>query len=62
MARSLSLGARLLLLDDPLARLAGGERGEARAVIGDLLRRSGATALFATHDEAEAAAWARGSR
>ncbi len=60
VARSLSLGARLLLLDDPLARLAGGERGEARAAIGDLLRRSGATALFATHDEAEAAALGEG--
>jgi ABC-type sugar transport system ATPase subunit len=60
VARSLSLGARLLLLDDPLARLAAGERGEARAAIGDLLRRSGATALFATHDEAEAAALGEG--
>ena len=32
----------------------------ARAAIGDLLRRSGATALFATHDEAEAAALGEG--
>ena len=60
VARSLSRGARLLLLDDPLARLAAGERGAARAAIGDLLRRSGATALFATHDEAEAAALGEG--
>jgi ABC-type sugar transport system ATPase subunit len=56
VARCLSRGARVLLLDDPLARLAGAQRAEARATIGDLLGRTGATAVHATHDRAEAAA------
>jgi ABC-type sugar transport system ATPase subunit len=45
----------VLLLDDPAAALPTGQRADARKQIEDLLRRFDTTALYATHDRAEAA-------
>ncbi|MDQ3702389.1 MAG: ABC transporter ATP-binding protein [Chloroflexota bacterium] len=55
VARCLSRGARVLLLDDPVSSLTGAQRTDAREKIGALLRRSDSTAVYATHDRAEAA-------
>jgi multiple sugar transport system ATP-binding protein len=55
VAGCLSRGARVLLLDDPLAAVTTAQRADERKQIGDLLRRFDTTAVYATHDRAEAA-------
>jgi iron(III) transport system ATP-binding protein len=56
LARALVLDPPLLLLDEPLSNLDASLRQEARALIRHLHRRSGATVLYVTHDQAEAMA------
>ncbi len=55
VARCLSRGARVLLLDDPVSSLTGAQRTDARETIIALQRRAEITTLYATHDRAEAA-------
>ena len=54
--RAAALHARTLLLDEPFASLDGQTAGEAREALRRLLRRTGATALIATHDRTDALA------
>ncbi|HEU4328443.1 MAG TPA: ABC transporter ATP-binding protein [Roseiflexaceae bacterium] len=56
IARALALRPRVLLLDEPLAALDPQLRGELRVRLVELLRASGVTTLFVTHDQAEALA------
>lgn len=56
IARALALQPRVLLLDEPLAALDPQLRGELRVRLVELLRASGVTTLFVTHDQAEALA------
>jgi ABC-type sugar transport system ATPase subunit len=56
VARCLARGARVLLLDAPLAYLDAARRAEVRALTVGLLQRAGTTSIYATHDRAEAAA------
>jgi ABC-type sugar transport system ATPase subunit len=55
VADCLSRSAGVLLLDDPVAAVATAQRADERERIGDLLRRFDTTAVYATHDRAEAA-------
>jgi putative spermidine/putrescine transport system ATP-binding protein len=54
IARSLVIEPSLLLLDEPLSNLDAKLRDELRGEIRDLQRRTGTTAIFVTHDQAEA--------
>ncbi|MCW5770929.1 MAG: ABC transporter ATP-binding protein [Rhodospirillaceae bacterium] len=54
LARALVIEPKLLLLDEPLANLDAALREEMRFFIRDLQRRVGITALYVTHDQAEA--------
>ncbi len=56
IARSLVIEPSLLLLDEPLSNLDAKLRDELRGEIRDLQRRTGTTAIFVTHDQAEALA------
>jgi putative spermidine/putrescine transport system ATP-binding protein len=56
LARSLVIEPSLLLLDEPLSNLDARLRDELRGEIRDLQRRTGTTAIFVTHDQAEALA------
>ncbi|WP_407520855.1 ABC transporter ATP-binding protein [Methylobacterium oryzisoli] len=56
LARALAIRPRILLLDEPLAALDAVLRERLRVEIGLLLRRFGITALYVTHDQAEAMA------
>lgn len=56
LARALAIKPRVLLLDEPLAALDAVLRERLRAEIGLLLREFGITALYVTHDQAEAMA------
>jgi putative spermidine/putrescine transport system ATP-binding protein len=54
LARALVIEPKLLLLDEPLANLDAKLRDEMRFFIRSLQRRVGITALYVTHDQAEA--------
>jgi putative spermidine/putrescine transport system ATP-binding protein len=54
LARAIAISPRVLLLDEPLAALDAKLREHLRAELRDLLRRVGITAVYVTHDQAEA--------
>ena len=56
IARALAVNPRILMLDEPLAALDPQLRIAIRADLEDLLRASGVTTLFVTHDQNEALA------
>ncbi|MDQ1184467.1 ABC transporter ATP-binding protein [Agrobacterium larrymoorei] len=56
LARALAIRPRVLLLDEPLAALDAVLRERLRVEIGLLLREFGITAIYVTHDQAEAMA------
>jgi len=56
LARALAIKPRVLLLDEPLAALDAVLRERLRVEIGLLLRQFGITAVYVTHDQAEAMA------
>ena len=56
LARALAIRPRVLLLDEPLTALDAKLREQLRVEIDRLLRRLGITAVYVTHDQAEAMA------
>ncbi|MFT3860273.1 ABC transporter ATP-binding protein [Micropruina sp.] len=58
LARSLAPRPRLLLLDEPLSALDRNLREHLVGVLGEVLRTTGTTALYVTHDQDEAFALA----
>jgi iron(III) transport system ATP-binding protein len=54
LARALAPNPRALLLDEPFSNLDASLRAEVRAEVRDLLRQSGTTTIFVTHDQEEA--------
>jgi iron(III) transport system ATP-binding protein len=54
LARALSTTPAVLLLDEPFSNLDAALRAEMRAEVRSLLKRSGTTAVFVTHDQEEA--------
>ncbi|MCO1582089.1 ABC transporter ATP-binding protein [Crossiella sp. SN42] len=58
LARAIAMGARVLLLDEPLSNLDARLRLEARTFLKRLQRELGITTVFVTHDQAEALALA----
>ena len=56
LARALAVRPRALLLDEPLTALDAKLRDSLRLEIDQLLRRLGITAIYVTHDQAEAMA------
>jgi iron(III) transport system ATP-binding protein len=58
LARAIVRNPALLLLDEPLSNLDARLRDSMRKELGDLIARVGITALFVTHDQAEAFALA----
>jgi iron(III) transport system ATP-binding protein len=54
LARALAPDPALILLDEPFSGLDATLRGQLRLEVRDILRSAGATALFVTHDQAEA--------
>lgn len=58
LARALAIEPGLILMDEPLVSLDPDNAIAMRLLIGDLLTRSGAAALIATHDRREALALA----
>ena len=55
LARSLSYSPRVLLLDEPLSNLDAELRARLRFELKEVQRRVGVTAVYVTHDQAEAA-------
>ncbi len=58
LARALVVDPQVLLLDEPLSNLDAALRVELRGEIRDIQRRTGRTAVYVTHDRAEALALA----
>jgi iron(III) transport system ATP-binding protein len=58
LARALVAGTGLILCDEPLSNLDADLRERMRVEISSLVRESGATAIYITHDQAEAFALA----
>ena len=56
LARALAIRPRVLLLDEPLSALDAALRDRLRVEIAALLRQFGITAIYVTHDQAEAMA------
>ncbi len=54
LARALVMEPAVLLMDEPFSNLDSSLRIQVRAEVRDLLKASGATALFVTHDQEEA--------
>jgi iron(III) transport system ATP-binding protein len=54
LARALSTGPAVLLLDEPFSNLDAALRSDVRAEVRSLLKQSGITAVFVTHDQEEA--------
>ena len=54
LARALAPDPELILLDEPFSNLDATLRAQLRVEVREILRRAGATALFVTHDQAEA--------
>ncbi|MCC7204869.1 MAG: ABC transporter ATP-binding protein [Phycisphaeraceae bacterium] len=54
LARALAVEPAVLLLDEPLANLDAQLRVELRGLVKDLCRRTRTTAVYVTHDQAEA--------
>jgi iron(III) transport system ATP-binding protein len=54
LARALALEPAVLLLDEPFSNLDTTLRSQVRQEVRDLLKQSGATAIFVTHDQEEA--------
>jgi putative spermidine/putrescine transport system ATP-binding protein len=58
LARAIASDPAVLLLDEPLSNLDASLREETRETLRAMLRRLGKTALFVTHDQADALAFA----
>jgi iron(III) transport system ATP-binding protein len=56
LARALAPRPEVLLLDEPFSNLDAGRRGQVRHEVREILKVSGTTALFVTHDQEEALA------
>ena len=54
LARSLAVGSRIVLLDEPFNTLDANLRASVRADVHDILRGAGTTAILVTHDQDEA--------
>ncbi|MBI3964240.1 MAG: ABC transporter ATP-binding protein, partial [Chloroflexi bacterium] len=54
LARALATKPELILLDEPFSNLDVALRTRVRAEVREILARAGATAIFVTHDQAEA--------
>ncbi|MEE9324351.1 MAG: ABC transporter ATP-binding protein [Dehalococcoidia bacterium] len=54
LARALGPDPEVLLLDEPFSNLDAGLRGQVRADVRDILKKSGSTVIFVTHDQEEA--------
>ena len=54
LARALAPTPELILLDEPFSNLDAGLRDRLRQEVREILARAGVTALFVTHDQAEA--------
>jgi iron(III) transport system ATP-binding protein len=54
LARSMSPGPRVILLDEPFSNLDASLRAETRNEVRDILKRSGMSAILVTHDQEEA--------
>jgi iron(III) transport system ATP-binding protein len=54
LARALAPRPEVMLLDEPFSNLDADLRVRVRAEVGDILRRSGTTTVFVTHDQQEA--------
>ena len=54
IARALASRPRFILLDEPFSNLDAGLRDRLRQEVREILGRAGVTALFVTHDQAEA--------